>query len=230
MVGDLEAFSYSIVHDLRSPLRAMQSFATLLAREVGPVGPTADDYTRRIKTAAERLDRLIQDGLKFSRLMRAELPLIPIDPAVLLRGMIDTYPGFQPPHARIEIEGELPLVNANESALLQCVSNFLGNAVKFVPPGATPRVRVRAEERNGRIRLLFQDNGIGIEKDAHEKIFQIFQRLNHQYDGTGIGLAIAKKAAERMGGSVGVESAPGQGSTFWVELGPPSAPGDAGCP
>ncbi|MBI3829534.1 MAG: PAS domain S-box protein [Planctomycetes bacterium] len=221
MVGDLEAFSYSIVHDMRGPLRAMQSFAQLLATECGPISSMAESYVRRIKTASERMDRLIQDGFNYSRLMRAELPLAPTDAGALLRGIVETYPAFQPPHAEIELEYDFPLVQANEAALTQGISNLLGNAVKFVAPGVTPRVRAWAEKHDGRVRLFFKDNGIGIEKEAHEKIFQIFQRLDNKYEGTGVGLAIAKKAAERMGGSIGVESAPGSGGTFWLEL--PSA-------
>jgi PAS domain S-box-containing protein len=218
MIGDLEAFSYSIVHDLRGPLRAMQGFAQLLADEYDPIGGAARNYVGRIQTAAERMDRLIQDGLSYSRIMRADLALVPVDVAALLRGIVHTYPAFQPPHAEIELQENIPSVNGNESALTQCVSNLLGNAVKFVARGVTPRVRIWAETRNGRVRLFFKDNGIGIEMEAHEKIFRIFERLDRAYEGTGIGLAIVKKAAERMGGSVGVESAPGQGSIFWLDL------------
>ena len=218
MIGDLEAFSYSIVHDLRGPLRAMQGFAQLLADEYGPIGGTARNYVGRIQTAAERMDRLIQDGLSYSRIMRGDLALVPVDVAALVRGIVHTYPAFQPPHAEIELQENIPYVNGNESALTQCVSNLLGNAVKFVAPGVIPRVRIWAETRDGRVRLFFKDNGIGIEMEAHEKIFRIFERLDRAYEGTGIGLAIVKKAAERMGGSVGIESAPGQGSTFWLDL------------
>jgi len=222
MVGDLEAFSYSIVHDMRGPLRAMQSFAHLLGSECGPMNETAEDYLRRIKVAAERMDHLVQDGLSYSRIMRAELPLMPVDLGALIRGMIDTYPEFQPPGAYIEIKGSFPWVKANKSVLTQCISNLLGNAVKFVAPEVTPTVRIWAEMRDGRVCLFFKDNGIGIEKQAHEKIFQIFQRLDNKYEGTGIGLAIVKKGAERMGGRVGLESEPGKGSTFWLELSPAS--------
>jgi PAS domain S-box-containing protein len=217
-IGDLEAFSYSIVHDLRSPLRAMQNFAQLLAEDCGPLSPTGSDYVRRITTAAERMDRLIQDVLNYSRISRTELALLPLDPGTLLRGMIESYPAFQPSHAQVEVAGPFPLVLANEAALTQCVSNLLGNAVKFVAPGVRPHVRVWGETRGPRVRLNFRDNGIGIEPDAHEKIFRLFQRLSKQYDGTGVGLSIVKKAAERMGGQVGLESQPGQGSTFWIEL------------
>ncbi len=217
-VGDLETFSYSIVHDLRAPLRAMNNFARLLADECGPISETANDYVRRITTAAERMDRLIQEVLNYGRIARADVSLAPVDAGTLLRGMLETYPTFQPPHADVELTGNIPRVLANEAALTQCLSNLLGNAVKFVAPGVTPRVRVWAEPRDLRVRLFFQDNGIGIEKEAHEKIFEMFQRLSKRYDGTGVGLTIVKKAVEKMGGKVGLESEPDKGSTFWIEL------------
>lgn len=218
MVGDLEAFSYSIVHDMRAPLRAMQGFAQILAEECGPLSPVAADCVRRITNGALRMDRLIQDGLSYSRMMRADLPLTPIDVATLIRGIVETYPSFQAPAAIIELEGEFPPVIGNEAALTPCISNLLDNAVKFVAPGVVPRVRIWAQNRNGHVRLFFKDNGIGIPSSAHAKIFEIFHRLDPKLAGTGIGLAIVKKAAERMGGTTGVESAPGEGSTFWIEL------------
>ncbi len=217
MVSDLEAFSYSLVHDMRAPLRAMQSFAALLAEECGH-GESADFYARRIRTAAERMDLLIRDGLHYACVMRAELPLKPVDVATLVCGIIQTYPTFEFPNAQIEIVRPIPLVNGNEATLTQCLSNLLGNAVKFVSPGVRPRVRVWGEAHGDRVRLFFQDNGIGIAADHQSKLFKIFERLNSTYEGTGIGLAIVKKAAERMGGTVGVESTPGVGSKFWLEL------------
>jgi PAS domain S-box-containing protein len=217
-IGDLETFSYSIVHDLRAPLRAMNNFARLLADECGPISSTARDYVDRITTAAERMDRLIQDVLNYSRVARTELPLQSLDLGVLLRGIVATYPGFQPPHAAVELAGDFPMVLANEAALTQCISNLIGNAVKFVEPGVLSRVRVWAEAAGHHVRLCFEDNGIGIEKSTHEKIFQMFQRLSKRYEGTGIGLTIVKKAIEKMGGHVGLESTPGKGSTFWLEL------------
>jgi PAS domain S-box-containing protein len=217
-IGDLETFSYSIVHDMRAPLRAMSNFARLLAEECGPVNATAKDYVRRITTASERMDRLIQEVLNYSRVARPDLPLNSLDAGALLRGMVATYPSFQPPAAEIEMDGEFPFVRANEAALTQCFSNLLGNAVKFVEPGVIPHVRVWAETHADRVRLFFHDNGIGIDKDAHEKIFQMFQRLSKRFEGTGIGLTIVKKAIEKMGGRVGLESEPGAGSTFWLDL------------
>jgi signal transduction histidine kinase len=120
----------------------------------------------------------------------------------------------------------------NEAALTQCFSNLLGNALKFVAPGTRPQVRVWAERVGGpkaetqdsqpaipsTVRLSFADNGIGIPKDAHERIFKMFQRLDKSYDGTGVGLTVVRKAVEKMGGKVGLESEPGRGSRFWIEL------------
>jgi PAS domain S-box-containing protein len=218
IIGDLEAFSYSIVHDMRAPLRAMQGFAELLGEECGSFSPAAGNYVARIKAAAQRMDQLIQDGFSYSRLMKGEFPLTAVDFGALLRGIIETYPAFQPPQVEINLDGVFPLIHGNEAALTQCISNLLGNAVKFVAPGVTPRVRIWAEKAGGRVRLSFRDNGIGIARDHYDKIFHIFQRLDLKYEGTGVGLAIVKKAVERMGGQVGVESEVGHGTTFWLDL------------
>lgn len=218
-VGQLEEFSYSLAHDLRAPLRAMQSFANLLGEEMGEtVSGAGRDYIRRIITAAERMDHLIRDVLDYSRVARDELPLGAVNLGELIRGIVDTYPLFQPPHAQIKIEGSFPVVRANAAALTQCVSNLLGNATKFVLPGTTPNIRVWSESKSGRVRLFIHDNGIGIKSEARDKIFEMFQRLSNRYEGTGIGLTIVKKAVERMGGEVDFESVPGRGSTFWLEL------------
>jgi signal transduction histidine kinase len=205
----------------------MQAFSNILAKECGDqITAVGKDYVRRIATAAERMDKLIQDVLNYSRIIRGDLPLAPLDVGRLLRGILESYQHLQPPRAEIILEGSFPRVMANEAGLTQCISNLLGNAVKFVAPGVTPRVQVWAEPRENCVRLFFKDNGIGIESDAHGKIFEIFQRLSKNYEGTGIGLAIVKKAAERMGGRVGVKSEPGKGSTFWLELAP-AIPGTA---
>ena len=274
-INDLEDFSHSITHDLRAPLRAIRSFAEILRAECGECGRAgAQEYIDRIVTAAARMDKLIQDVLQYSRVARTQMRLVPVDVERLLRGIIETYPAFQPPQVDIRIEGPLPRVLGNEAALTQCFSNLLGNAIKFVAPGTRPEVRVWAEagespkaggsaEREsvgsvegGKgpkdqgtkglrdqgvgplvpwslgllvpshappstlsfVRLWFADNGVGIPKEAQERIFRMFQRLDRSYDGTGVGLTVVRKAVEKMGGRVGLESEPGRGSQFWLEL------------
>jgi signal transduction histidine kinase len=111
-------------------------------------------------------------------------------------------------------------VLAHEGFLTQCVSNLVGNAVKFVTPGTVPRIRIWAEVANPQVVIWFEDNGIGIAPKDRDRVFSMFERLNpsDEYEGTGIGLTIVRKAAERMGGRVGFDSEPGKGSKFWLEL------------
>jgi signal transduction histidine kinase len=138
----------------------------------------------------------------------------------LLRDLLETYPNLSPERADISLEKSLPSVMGNEALLTQCFANLLGNAVKFVAPDVRPRVRVRAESANDFVRIWIEDNGIGVPPHAHERLFKMFQRLTTGYEGTGIGLAIVRKVVERMEGRVGVQSEPGKGSRFWVELKP----------
>ena len=218
-ISELESFSYSITHDMRAPLRAMQSFAAMLAEECSAqLSAQGHDYARRIVASAGRMDQLITDVLNYSRVAHADLPLKTVDTARLLREILESYPAFQPPLAVISSEEKLPPVLGNEAALTQCISNLLGNAVKFVPAGIVPRVRIFYSQDDSHVHVSFQDNGIGIDLDAQKRIFQLFQRHDRKYEGTGLGLAIVKKGVERMGGSVTLTSEPGQGSTFCLHL------------
>jgi signal transduction histidine kinase len=221
LVGELEAFSYGITHDLRAPLRAMQSFAHLLEEDYSAkLDDVGRSYLHRIASAASRMDKLVQDTLVYSHVLRVDLRRESVDAEKLLRDMFESYPDFQEPKAEVIIEGRLPAVQANEAALTQCFSNLLNNAIKFVAPGTKPRVRISADYRGEMVRFWVADNGIGIAERHWGKIFGMFQRLDTSYEGTGIGLTIVRKAMERMGGTVGVESEPGQGSRFWLELKP----------
>ena len=229
-LADMEHFSYSITHDMRGPLRAMRSYALLLANEPDEVAPgVRNEYLRRIAAASQRMDQLIRDALNYAKVVRDELDLRPINPGVILREMTETYPTFHPPRARIELEGDFPLVLANEAGLTQCFSNILANAVKFVPAGRQPHVRVWAEPHGKMIRLLFQDNGIGIAPEHQDRIFGMFQQLHPagEYDGTGVGLALVKKVTARMRGRVGLDSKAGHGSTFWLEFAAARVPAPA---
>ena len=231
-VHDLESFSYSIAHDMRAPLRAMRGFAGILQEDYASrLDATAISYLQRISAAALRLDHLIVDILDYSKIVRGELKLGPVDLHKLAREVLSSYPQFDSSRTDITIEGPLPIVIGNHAALTQVMSNLLTNAIKFVAPGQRPRVRVRAERvedhpsfRNGSARVWIEDNGIGIPPHARDKLFDIFTRFENPdlYEGTGIGLAIVKKAVERMSGLIGVESKPGHGSRFWFQLGTPS--------
>ncbi len=221
VVGELEAFAYSLAHDMRAPLRAMIGFAQLAATEAGEgAKPQVKDYLQRVVSGAKRQDQFIQDVLTYSRLVRTEVRLETIDLDALVREVIAERPEFQPPRAEVEIRSPLLPVRAHAAYLTQCLTNLLGNAVKFVKRGTVPRVVMRTEARDGKVRLWIEDNGIGIDPGSRERIFAIFERghPHEQYEGTGIGLAIVRKAVERMGGQAGVESEPGRGSRFWIEL------------
>jgi PAS domain S-box-containing protein len=250
--AELEHMSYSMVHDMRAPLRAMQTFSTLAEEECAACGHgQTHDYFRRIRNAATRLDRLVTDALNYNKVVREQPSATPVDLGRLLRGMLESYPNLQPSEADIQLDFQQLLVLGNESLLTQVFGNLLDNAVKFVAPGVRPRIRLWAEEMQSAecgvrpelattehalgttqrdsalgtpysafIRVWLEDNGLGIPKDAQEKIFLMFRRMHreNEYPGTGIGLAIVKKAIERMGGQVGLESEPGHGSKFWVQL------------
>jgi len=219
LVGELEHFSYTITHDMRAPLRAMQGFAELMT-EACSACPQQEQkaFLRRIGTSAARMDNLITDALNYSRTVRQELAVMPVDVGRLLRGMLDSYPEFQPARAQIQIEGEIPLVFGNEAGLTQCFSNLMNNAVKFVEPGQKPEIRIWAEQQSDWIRIWVEDKGIGIPESMLPRVFDMFSRGHPGYDGTGIGLALVRKVSERMGGKVGVESELGKGSRFWLEL------------
>jgi|GEM_PF-793158 len=228
-VAELEHFSYTITHDMRAPLRAMQAFSQILRDDYQRhLDEQGADFLRRINEAASRMDSLITDSLNYAKAIQTELSLEPVDAGKLLRGMIESYPQFQPPRAEIEIAENLPHVLANQAGLTQCFSNLLGNAVKFVAPGTKPRVKIWAEEQEARVRFWVEDNGVGIPDDQQERIFMMFQRLTKDVEGTGVGLALVRKVVERMRGKVGVKSPPGGGSLFWVDL--QKAPGSSRMP
>jgi signal transduction histidine kinase len=198
----------------------MFGFSEILLEECHDLKPEHQRYLRKIVSGATRLDQLIQDVLSYSMISRSAFKLHPIDLDQLTRDIIEQYPGFQLPEADVGIEGHLPKVLANEAAMTQCVSNLVSNAIKFVKPGTTPQVRVRAERLGDETRVWFIDNGIGIAPADLDRIFGIFVKIHspETYSGTGIGLSIVRKAAQKMNAKVGVESTLDSGSRFWLQL------------
>ena len=221
-VGELEAFSYSVSHDMRAPLRAMQGYAEKLLEDYSGevLDVEAQGYLSRISRAAVRLDRLIQDVLTYTKVLRGEAPMHPVDLERLITDLIDAYPEWQTPKAEVQIKGALPVITGNEALLTQCISNLISNGVKFVAPGVKPRVIVRAEQMGSQTRIWFEDNGVGIASENHGRVFRLFERIypTSQFEGTGAGLTIVRKAIERMNGQVGFESEFGKGSKFWIQL------------
>jgi signal transduction histidine kinase len=215
--AELEHMSYSIIHEMRAPLRAMTGFIQVVLHEEGQaLRQDSRDNLQRVKAAAARMDRLICDVLNYSQLARGQLPIHRVNTSELLRGILETYPSLQ--DAKILFPPALPDVQGNEALLTQCFSNLLANAVKFAQPGSRPEVEITAERNDGRVRIALKDNGVGIPQSMQARIFRLFQRGNQAGENTGVGLAIVRKAVERMGGQVGVSSEPGRGSLFWIEL------------
>jgi two-component system CheB/CheR fusion protein len=217
----MEAFIYSIAHDLRAPLRAMQGFSAMLVEEAGTaLSEMSQSYARRIDKASQFMDALLRDLLDFSRVSQQRLELAPVGLGTIVETILSRLEeGILEKNARVENSGPWPFVRAHEPTLAQVLFNLISNALKFVTPDAAPVVRLRTEERSEFIRVWVEDKGIGIAPDYQDQVFRLFARLHgEKYPGTGVGLAIVQKGVERMGGRVGVESAPAQGSRFWFEL------------
>jgi signal transduction histidine kinase len=237
--AQLEAFAYSIAHDLRAPLRSMQAFSAMLLEESGPsLNAAGRDYATRIDKSARFMDSLLCDLLAFSRISQQSVELTPVDVKPVVEGVVHRLKSdIRERNAQVETIGPWPMVMAHELTLVQVLFNLVSNALKFIAPGVQPRIRIWAEEKNlteanpgnrsttpslaslPSVKLFVQDNGVGISPDYHAQIFKLFTRLlGDKYPGTGIGLAIVQKGVERMGGKAGVESKEGQGSKFWIEL------------
>jgi signal transduction histidine kinase len=222
----LETFGFSVSHDLREPLRTIQGYAVALRQDMTE-GNTKDFqfYVERIEAITRRIDQMVNDLLEFARLSRADIPVENIAVLDAINEAQSTLMSDQA-YRSADITLEVPeglIAKAHRLVLAQAITNLISNAVKFVQPGNKAAAVVVARSNDARIRIEVQDSGIGIEPQAQERIFNVFERLHgeEEYPGTGIGLAIVKKGIERMSGEVGVESAPGAGSTFWIEL--PSA-------
>ncbi len=219
-VAQMEEFSYTVSHDLRAPLRAMQTYSeALLDEHSGQLDESGLHYLNRIAANARRLDKMVLDLLTYSRITRSDLKMAPVPLDRLAREIVENYPGMQPAEADIVIE-PLGTVLGHEPSLVQAVANLLTNAVKFVAPGVRPCIRVWGEAKGSRRRIWFEDNGIGIPLAVQPRLFQMFERIapSSDYEGNGVGLAIVRKALQRMGGAVGMESDGTTGSRFWFEL------------
>ena len=219
---ELDTFSYSVAHDLRGPLRATAGFSeALLQDHAATLDPEGKDYLRRIADAGKRMDSLITDILSYSRLSREEVPLGPVDLAeVVDRVLRNLSKEILERRAKVTVKPPLPPILGHASMMDQVVTNLVSNGLKFSRPGVDPEVTISAEPRGAMVRIWIEDNGIGIPAEYQDRVFGLFQRLNpvESFPGTGVGLAIVRRAMERMGGRSGYDSTPGRGSRFWVEI------------
>jgi PAS domain S-box-containing protein len=218
---ELEAFSYTIAHDLRAPLRTMRGFSEILLDEVGSrMGDEARDAALRVVEGTKRMDSLTRDLLAYASVAQAAVVLEPLDLDPLVDEVLRGFEAeIKAASASVDLIRPLGLVQASATLVSQAVGNLISNACKFVEAGQKPRIAIGSGTLGRTVRLWVRDNGIGIDPRHQPKLFGMFERLEPgRYPGTGIGLAIVRKAAERMGGRVGVESEPGKGSLFWIEL------------
>jgi len=218
----LEHFSYSVAHDLRAPLRAMQGLAeTLIEEKTAGLDEQAKDFLYRIRLSSHRMDALIMDLLVYTRQQLVDLAPEPIGLSDVVTSTLN-YMDLEISQRKASVSvGSVEFrVMAHKESLTQVLINLLSNALKFVAEGKSPQIRIHAAAQENVVRVSVQDDGIGIDPKNWNKIFEIFQRLpsTKHIEGTGVGLAIVKAAIERMGGKVGLDSVRGQGSIFWFTI------------
>lgn len=225
--AELEAFTYTVSHDLRTPLRSITGFAEVLAEEHGDeLSEDARRYTGFMAAAAEQMAELIDDLLAFSQLSRAELKRRTCDPAVVAaRALAEASGGKDLPAGLVTIE-PIPNCEADPALLLRVYVNLIANAVKFAGARSDPHVNIGARHEDGEMVYFVSDNGVGFDNRYAEKIFGVFERLHkaEEFPGTGVGLAIVERIISRHGGRVWAEAEPNQGATFSFTL----APGNEG--
>jgi signal transduction histidine kinase len=217
----LEAFCYTLAHDLRAPLRAIQGFADLTITDYGAkLGRDGMAGVERIRNSAERMGRLIVDLLAYTNLTRADFRMQSVDLEKVWQSVLRMF-ADEIASKKAEVSNELAVkcVRGDPVGVERVLVNLLANALKFSHPDRAPRIRLFAESKSPNVRISIEDNGVGLEPRYRELIFGVFERLSLENTiGTGIGLAIVKRSVEKMGGKVGVESTPGAGSCFWFEL------------
>jgi PAS domain S-box-containing protein len=218
----MEAFCYTVAHDLRAPLRAIAGYAALLRQDFMAQLPSEGmDYIRRIEGSAARLDRLISDLLGYTRMQQVPVHRDEVDLSDVVGRAADHVKADNPAfRVNIHIKYPLGVVRSDSTTLEHVFSNLFSNAVKFRREGVAPEIFVYSERRADRVRVWVEDNGIGVDPRFSQRIFGMFERLNpdRKIPGTGVGLAIVATAMERLGGDRGVEPNHPSGSRFWVEL------------
>jgi PAS domain S-box-containing protein len=219
---ELETFSYSVAHDLKAPLRGIDGYSRLLLEDYAArLDEEGRAFLNTIRSSTQRMNQLINDLLDYSRLERLAIAPRSIELSSLLETLVEEKKAEIENHkVHLTMKVNNVTVVADAEGLTQALRNYLDNAIKFSREVAEPRVEIGAEEVERNCRVWVRDNGIGFDMTYHDRIFEIFQRLHRDedYPGTGIGLALVRKAMERMGGRAWAESAVGKGATFYLEI------------
>jgi signal transduction histidine kinase len=219
---ELEGFSYAVAHDLKTPLRAINGFTHLLEAEADPVlTPVARDHLMRIRRGSLKMATLIEDLLAYAQVDRraARATLVNL-PALLEQLVGESGDEIARRGAQVVYEVEPISLRVDIDGLSLALRNLLQNALKYTRDIRVPRIEISAHVRESAVVIRVADNGIGFDMQYHDHIFRVFQRLHRedQYPGTGIGLALVRKAVERIGGRVWAESKLGEGAAFVIEL------------
>ncbi|HRE81114.1 MAG TPA: ATP-binding protein [Opitutaceae bacterium] len=222
VVEEMEVFSYSLSHDLRAPLLRIVTYAGMISAEHGDTLPAeVRAHLKRIEASGNHLVTLIRDIQAFVQVSKSPQPVQRIVLSTLVREVLETYRTFLAERgALVETDDDYPPVKGQYSSLFQVLGNLLYNAAKFVAPHQRPHIALRVHKIGDWVRLRVEDKGIGVPDEAQDKLFKPFSRLHapESYDGTGLGLAFARVAMQRMGGRIGYEPRLGGGSVFWIEL------------
>lgn len=219
---ELETFAYSVAHDLKAPLRGIDGYSRLLLDDhAARLDDEGRSFLETISKSTDEMNQLIDDLLDYSRLERREFKPGRVELGPLISNIVGQKKRETTEDSidfTVNVNGGSVVADLN--GLTQALRNYLDNAVKFTKKVSEPRIEVGSEEKAENVVVWVRDNGVGFDMKYHDRIFDIFQRLNHhdEYPGTGIGLAIVRKAMERMGGRAWAESEPGQGATFYIEI------------
>lgn len=227
--AELEAFTYSVSHDLRAPLRQIDGFSKILAEELGDrVGESGLHYLRRIREGTVKMARLIEDLLDFSRIGRQDVRWIPTDLDGLLDEVLEELePDGDGDRVRVE-RAPLPAAECDPAMMRVVFTNLLSNALKFSRPRDPAVIEIgQRAEPDGRPAVFVRDNGVGFDPRYADKIFGVFQRLHRQeeFEGTGVGLATVQRIVHKHGGRVWAEARPDGGATFYFTVGRPEPAG-----